>query len=228
MRRGYWQLVGLFLLLALLAACGTISQQVLQSPTPASTLTATTTNGSSGLSLGVPAHIVTARPTTPHSSMTPAPPVQATSPSQSNSAPLRTSTESQLEQQLFDLINKDRASEAGRPAYTLNSVMSDGARLHSWKMASCGLSHQCSGELAPCDRVSKEGISWTTCGENVGYSSPSPTAWDAVQAIEKSMLNEPPPAGHRANLLSSSFHRIGIGIYIDTKGYVWISEDFAN
>lgn len=226
MQRRYWRLGGLFLLLLCLAACTTVSSPLQQSAhfTPA----ATATSGSLSLSLGVPAHVATARPTASPSSTTSAPTGQPTSSTtQNGSPPPRTSQESQLEQQLFDLINQDRASE-GKPAYVLNSTMSDGARLHSWKMASCGLSHQCSGEAAPCDRVSNEGISWTSCGENVGYSSPSPTAWDAVQGIEQSMLNEPSPAGHRANLLSSSFHRIGVGIYIDSRGYVWITEDFAS
>jgi uncharacterized protein YkwD len=96
-------------------------------------------------------------------------------------------------------------------------------------MAHCGLSHACPGEAAPCDRVSAEGITWSTCGENVGYASASPDAWGGVQLIESSMLNEQPPNdGHRRNLLSSSFHRIGIGIYLDSRGYVWVTEDFTN
>ncbi len=131
-------------------------------------------------------------------------------------------------QQLFALINSDRARE-GLPSYTLNSTLSTGAYLHSWNMAHCGLSHACPGEPAPCQRVSNEGISWSVCGENVGYASATPDAWSGVQLIEQSMLNEQPPDdGHRRNLLSSDFRRIGLGIYLDTQGYVWVTEDFAN
>ncbi|WP_376795022.1 CAP domain-containing protein [Thermogemmatispora sp.] len=142
--------------------------------------------------------------------------------------PAETSQESQLRQQLLALINRDRASQ-GLPAYTLDGTLSAGARLHSWNMAHCGLSHACPGEAAPCDRVSAEGITWSVCGENVGYASASPDAWSGVQLIESSMLNEQPPNdGHRRNLLSSAFHRIGIGIYLDSRGYVWVTEDFTN
>ncbi|WP_052888059.1 CAP domain-containing protein [Thermogemmatispora carboxidivorans] len=142
--------------------------------------------------------------------------------------PAESSQESQLRQQLFALINHDRASQ-GLPAYTLDGTLSAGARLHSWNMAHCGLSHACSGEAAPCDRISAEGITWNVCGENVGYASASPDAWGGVQLIESSMLNEQPPNdGHRRNLLSSSFHRVGIGIYLDSQGYVWVTEDFTN
>jgi uncharacterized protein YkwD len=134
----------------------------------------------------------------------------------------------QLEQRLFALINQDRAVQ-GLSRYVLSGTLSAGARLHSVKMSRCGLSHRCPGELDPCQRVSAEGIVWTSCGENVGYTSPSPTAWGGVQGIERAMLAEHPPAdGHRLNLLSSSFHRIGVGISIDARGYVWITEDFAS
>jgi uncharacterized protein YkwD len=143
-------------------------------------------------------------------------------------APAPTAQENQLVQQLFALINSDRAAQGLAP-YVLNSVMSAGARLHSWNIAHCGLSHACPGEAAPCDRVSAEGISWSVCGENVGYASAVPDAWSGVQLIEKSMLDEQPPNdGHRRNLLSSDFRRIGIGIYLDAQGYVWVTEDFAS
>lgn len=136
---------------------------------------------------------------------------------------------SQLEQQLFALINSERAAQGLSP-YTLNATLSNGARRHSMVMSgSCGMSHQCPGEPAPCTRETNEGISWTSCGENVGYSSPNPTDWAGVQGIEQDMLNEQPPNdGHRLNLLSSSFHRVGIGIVIGSNGYVWVTEDFAS
>jgi uncharacterized protein YkwD len=134
----------------------------------------------------------------------------------------------QLEQQLFALINQDRAN-AGLPAYALNSTLSAGALLHSKKMSSCGMSHQCAGEASPCDRISNEGIAWNVCGENVGYTSANPTDWEGVKQIEQHMLAEQPPDdGHRRNLLSSSFHRVGVGIYIDANGLVWVTEDFVN
>nr|BBH94990.1 hypothetical protein KTA_31890 [Thermogemmatispora argillosa] len=173
----------------------------------------------------------TPSPTAGRAGPTAAPPVPTLAPGGSGpygTPPAETSQESQLRQQLFALINRDRASQ-GLPAYTLDGTLSAGARLHSWNMAHCGLSHACPGEAAPCDRVSAEGITWNVCGENVGYASASPDAWSGVQLIERSMLNEQPPNdGHRRNLLSSAFHRIGIGIYLDSQGYVWVTEDFTN
>lgn len=147
-------------------------------------------------------------------------------------APVITSSrlqEDQLRQQLLALINKDRAAQ-GLPAYTLNETLSSGAYRHSVAMTTCGLSHQCSNEADPCQRMTNEGITWMSCGENVGYTTPDPDAWSAIQKnIEQGMLNEQPPDdGHRKNLLSSTFHQCGIGIVIDTRGTVWVTEDFTN
>ena len=162
-------------------------------------------------------------PTTPTTTTTPT----VRSAGSQSSLPPPTSQENQLAQQLFALINKDRAAQGLYP-YASNSTLASGARLHSWKMASCGLTHACPNEPQPCQRVSNEGISWTSCGENVGYTSPVPTPGAAVQNIEQSMLNDPPPAGHRMNLLNTTFHSVGVGIYIDSKGLIWITEDFVS
>ncbi|HZS75263.1 MAG TPA: CAP domain-containing protein [Ktedonobacteraceae bacterium] len=159
--------------------------------------------------------------------MTVTPPTNSTNTPPSSTP---TSLETQLEQQLFNLINSDRAKN-GLPAYTRNTTLDSGARQHSIKMSQCGLSHQCPGEPAPCDRVTQEGVTWNYCGENVGEYGPvnASTAWNGVQALETAMLNEKPPDdGHRRNLLSTNFHHIGIGIYIDAKGTLWLTEDFTN
>ncbi len=91
------------------------------------------------------------------------------------------------------------------------------------------MQHQCPGEPDPAQRISNEGISWTSCGENIGYTSPNPTSWAGVQKIDQQMLNEQPPDdGHRQNLLNTSYQRVGVGIYVDARGLVWITEDFAS
>lgn len=220
MVRTYWRWTGLGLLLLLLAGCGSTLQARQSAPLSVSVPSPTATPGSPHLSLEVPA-LPTAtpmpRPTATHS----------TSPGNGSSPPAA-GLSGQLEQQLFALINQDRAAQGLYP-YVLNITLSTGARLHSVRMSSCGMSHQCPGEPDPCQRVTNEGISWTSCGENVGYTSPYPSAWGGVQGIEKAMLDEQPPDdGHRLNLLSSSYHRIGVGIYIDARGYIWITEDFAS
>lgn len=142
-----------------------------------------------------------------------------------------TSTENQLAQQLFNQINSDRAAQ-GLPAYAWNDTLAKGAAQHNVTMATtgCGLAHQCPNEPGPCDRVTNEGVTWQTCGENIGYTSPDPDFWTAIkQNIEGGMLAEKPPDdGHRKNLLSTSFHQVGVAVLIDDKGLEWVTEDFTN
>ncbi len=170
---------------------------------------------------------MSAAPTAPPAPAAPtAPPTNSGGGTGNTSAP--TGQEDQLSQQLFTLINQERASQNLGP-YVVDTTLAGGAQRHNLKMAQCGLSHACPGEAQPCQRVIDEGIQYMTCGENVGYSSPYPDAWGGVQRIEQAMFNEQPPEdGHRRNLLNTSFHRVGIGIYIDTKGLVWVTEDFTN
>jgi uncharacterized protein YkwD len=42
------------------------------------------------------------------------------------------------------------------------------------------------------------------------------------------LAEQPPDDGHRQNLLSTSFHQIGVAVLIDAQGLAWVTEDFAN
>jgi hypothetical protein len=42
------------------------------------------------------------------------------------------------------------------------------------------------------------------------------------------MINEPPTGWHRIYLTSKTFHRIGVGVYVDHSGYIWFVEDMAS
>ena len=50
-----------------------------------------------------------------------------------------------------------------------------------------------------------------------------------AKELTRAMLNErPPDDGHRKNILSSAFHHIGIAIFRDRHGTVWLTQDFSN
>jgi uncharacterized protein YkwD len=135
--------------------------------------------------------------------------------------------------QVLALINQAR-SAAGLPALTITAGLNASASAHNSTMAGgCGLSHQCSGEPDLGTRETAAGVHWTACGENIGEGGPvaSNTAAIARMAVSltQDMLNEKPPDdGHRKNILSRSFTHIGIAVFRDSSGTVWLTQDFSN
>jgi uncharacterized protein YkwD len=135
--------------------------------------------------------------------------------------------------QVLALINQARAA-AGLPALSVTAGLDASSSAHNQLMAGgCGLSHQCPGEPALGDRETAAGVGWTAAGENIGEGGPvaGTTAAIAQMAVglTQSMLNEQPPDdGHRLNILSSTFAHIGIAVYRDGSGTVWLTQDFSN
>jgi len=136
-------------------------------------------------------------------------------------------------QQVLALINQARA-QAGLAAYTVLAGLDTSAGRHNAVMAAgCGLSHQCPGEPALGARETAAGVHWTAAGENIGEGGPVADTEAAIAqlavGLTQSMLDEKPPDdGHRRNILSSSFTHIGIAVYRDSSGTVWLTQDFAN
>jgi len=135
--------------------------------------------------------------------------------------------------QVLALINQARA-QAGLPLYSLSSGLDRSAGAHNALMAAgCGLSHQCRGEPPLGTRETDAGVTWTSAGENIGEGGPVPDTSAGIAqmalTLAEDMLNEKPPDdGHRLNILSSSFQIIGIAVFRDSSGTVWMTQDFAN
>jgi len=143
-----------------------------------------------------------------------------------------TGEEQQFAQRLFKQINQDRAAN-NLPPLAWEDRLERSAHQHNLVMAAgCGLMHQCSNESGLGTRISNQGVQWQTVGENIGEGGPiysNDAAWTIVSMIHQSMMAEKPPDdGHRQNLLSKDFHRIGISIFIDAQNTLWLTEDFAN
>lgn len=143
-----------------------------------------------------------------------------------------TAEEQHLAQNLLKQINQDRAAN-GLPSLAWEPKLENSARQHDLVMAGgCGLMHQCPNEPDLGTRISNQGVQWLAVGENIGEGGPvfsNNDAWNMVAMIHQDMMAEKPPDdGHRRNLLSKDFHRIGISIYIDAHHTLWLTEDFAN
>ena len=135
--------------------------------------------------------------------------------------------------QVLALINQARAA-AGLPALTVTAGLDASSSAHNLLMAGgCGLSHQCPGEPALGDRETAAGVRLDRRRREHRRGRPGGrhTAAIAQMAVglTQSMLNEQPPDdGHRLNILSSTFTHIGIAVYRDGSGTVWLTQDFSN
>ncbi|WP_436528067.1 CAP domain-containing protein [Actinoplanes sp. HUAS TT8] len=179
--------------------------------------------------------VPSAKPKAAPSSPSPSPKVTKTSATpKKKPVTTKVSTQSPDEQILTEVlahINAARADE-GLSALKLDEDLSKASELHNKLMInSCGLSHQCSGEGDIGKRFSAQDVDWSSAGENIGYGSSGSSASAMIKAangLTDSMLAEKAPNdGHRKNLLSTGFKRIGLSIIRDSKGVTWMTQDFV-
>ena len=143
----YWYIFSL-LLLILLAGCGAgQSNHVVQmQPITADSLNIAQ-HPTPTISITIPKQIATVINTPPNQTNTNGAPPTTVSGTVNGPAPYgppppMTTEEYQLTQQLFALINHDRAVRGLYP-FVWNATLAGGARLHSWNMVHCGFSHTC-------------------------------------------------------------------------------------
>ncbi len=123
-----------------------------------------------------------------------------------------------LEQQMIGLVNQERTSR-GIPALSYNPRLQGIAREHSQDMFERGyFSHYSPEGKTVADRAEAAGIDYQVIGENLAYA---PTLALAHQGL----MNSP---GHRANILSTDYHQIGIGIMDGGVYGLMITQDFSN
>ena len=234
-RRKCWFFVEL-LLMTLLSACGSSSQEP-QRLVPAQPIVSDAVHVQSKPGSTPPISVVrqvaTPTPTPVPPTPTPvAPPTNiangGSGPAPYGQPPAMTAEEVQLTQQLFELINHDRAVRGLYP-FIWNNTLAGGARLHSWNMIHCGFSHTCPDGLEQCTRIANEGFAgFTDCGECIGLAGPYPTAWGGVYRVQESMMNEGPTGWHFIHLTSRTLHSIGVGITLDARGWIWFTEDMVS
>jgi uncharacterized protein YkwD len=120
------------------------------------------------------------------------------------------------EQRVLDLLNRDR-EKANLPRLHWDEQTATAARAHSALMAgSFGISHQFPGEPDVADRVAGSGARFTVSGENVAVA-------DSPEEVHMALMNSP---GHRANILSTRYNSVGIGVVV-RKGRLYVTQDFV-
>lgn len=150
---------------------------------------------------------------------------EAAKPATPAPAPAQTPTEStntavsSYEQKVVELVNVER-QKAGLPALKLDTAISNVARIKSKDMADNNyFAHQSPTYGSAGDMLSKYGIKWSAWGENIASGQKTPE--DVVNAWMNS-------SGHRANILSSNYSRIGVGYVTNSNGTSYWTQMFAN
>lgn len=108
----------------------------------------------------------------------------------------------EMEQQMLDLVNAERAKVGAQPL-AADMRLTEQARLKSQDMIDKGyFSHQSPTYGSPFDQMKAAGITYRTAGENLAGAPSVKSAHDNL------MLSD----GHRRNILNPAFDHVGIGI----------------
>lgn len=112
------------------------------------------------------------------------------------------SVDTQAENTMLNLVNQERASRGIR-ILTLDPNLRDIARSHAKDMFERGyFSHYSSEGKTVADRAESSGVDFLVIGENLAYAPD-------VDLAHKGLMNS---EGHRANILSTDFSKVGIGV----------------
>lgn len=113
-----------------------------------------------------------------------------------------TSTLSQYEQKVVELVNAERAKQGLKPLQ-VDPALAKVARMKSEDMRDNNyFSHQSPTYGSPFEMMKKFGISYKAAGENIAAGQKTP------EAVVEAWMNSP---GHRANILNPNYTHIGVG-----------------
>ncbi len=146
------------------------------------------------------------------------PPTRTPRPAETRTPPVPVAAPRQMEKQLLDLINAERARQGIAPL-KLSRAQSKG---NAQCMGSAGHSEL----MAQSQRLSHDNFPRNIClrsdasAENVGYATGDETR--ALRTIHQSMMNS---EGHRANIMSPQYNTVGLGFFY-YKGTLWVTQSF--
>lgn len=121
------------------------------------------------------------------------------------------------EQQVVDLVNKERAA-AGLPALKVNTKLAAVAEKKAEDLRDNNyFDHQSPTYGSPFDMMKQFGITYTAAGENIAKGQKTPSD------VMNGWMNSP---GHRANILNANYTEIGVGYVTDSNGTTYWVQHF--
>ena len=178
----------------------------------------------------VPTTAPTAAPTTapvatatPKPSAAPAPTAKPTKEPAATKAPSSTDDDyttgsiTAQEENAFILLNQDRSAN-GLPALKLDPVLCEIARAKSKDMKEKNYFSHTSPTYGSASQMLKSfGYSFQAVGENIAHHA----------TVEKSQAAFMSSDGHRRNILGSQWTKVGIGVWYDAQGFVYVTQMFV-
>ena len=128
-----------------------------------------------------------------------------------------TASLSAQEQTAGNLLNSDRARYNLAPL-AIDPVLCRIARLKSEDMRD----NQYFAHTSPSygnvrQMLTQFGYPYTAAGENIAHHA-------TIEKAQAAFLSSP---GHRKNIMSSAYTKVGLGVAIDDKGFVYLTQIFA-
>lgn len=131
-------------------------------------------------------------------------PITPTPQTPTTPSPQTTTTTTQFEQQVLQLVNKQRAN-VGQAALVMEDNLSKMAMVKAQDMYNNNyFDHNSPTYGSPFDMMDKFQITYNSAGENIAKGQTSP------EQVMNDWMNSP---GHRANILNSGFTKVGIAHY---------------
>ena len=128
-----------------------------------------------------------------------------------------TQSVSAQEQMMFNLLNLDRNNN-GLPSLTLDPTLCGIARVKSCDMRDNNyFAHESPTYGRVKDMLTRFGYAYNGAGENIAHHA-------TVEKAEAAFMSS---AGHRQNILSSAWSKVGIGICYDRDGFVYVTQIFV-
>lgn len=121
------------------------------------------------------------------------------------------------EEKLLNLINRDRAAN-GLPALTADPALSRIARIKSEDMRDNSyFAHESPTYGKARQMLERFGYAFQGCGENIAHHA----------TVEKAQAAFMTSDGHRRNILSAAWQKVGVGVCLDWNGFVYATQLFV-
>ena len=121
------------------------------------------------------------------------------------------------EQEAYNYLTEDR-NKNGRSTLTLDPTLCYLARMKSQDMLTNGYFAHTSPTLGSAsDMLRQYGYAFSAVGENIAHHASVAKSHAAFLSSE----------GHRRNMMSTSWTKVGIGVVTDQNGYVYVTQLFV-